>query len=251
MPKFNVRNTDIHYQSLGQPGGQAFFWGHGWGHSHENLLPLARALEASGHHTIVDFPGFGASPPPPEVWDTAAYADAIAEIIKAQNTGPVIWIGHSFGGRVGLQLASRHPELVKGMFLIAAAGLKRNRPLWQKIYFKLRIFTYKALKKFLPLEMLDKKFGASDYRKTSGVMRGVFVNVVNENQIDTATTVQCPVHLVYGANDTETPPEIGERLAHIIPNAKLTVLDGQDHYSVLSSGRHPVIGLLGKFIKQL
>ena len=247
--------------SLGNPSGEetsqsgaAVFWGHGWGQSHAAFLDLCEPLKNLGHHRIVDFPGFGESDLPPAEWGTAEYADHVANLIHIETDKPIIWVGHSFGGRVGLQLAARHPELVKGLFLIAAAGLPRKRPFWKKAYLKGRIALYKFLKKLVPFGLperwLIKTFASADY-KSAGPMRQIFVKVVNEDLSDVATDIACPVTLVYGENDSETPPEIGERLAKLIPNAELIVLNNQDHYSVLGQGRHQVTRLLKSFIERL
>jgi pimeloyl-ACP methyl ester carboxylesterase len=55
---------------------------------------------------------------------------------------------------------------------------------------------------------------------------------------------------VYGAKDTETPPEIGARLHALIPDSSLFVLDGFDHYSILSDGKHKVIQKLNQMIQE-
>lgn len=167
---------------------------------------------------------------------------------------PVLWVGHSFGGRVGLRLASQHPNAARGLFLIASAGLKRKRSLPQKFYLMAKVRAYKAMKalagkKFSP-EWLQKRLGSTDYRN-AGVMRPIFVKTVNEDQTENVKTITCPVRLVYGANDTETPPEIGQRLSRLIPHAELTILPGQDHYSVLGGGRHQVAHQLHQFMKEL
>src|SRR6266478_4122175 len=94
-------------------------WGHGWGHTHAALLPLARATQGMAASIVLDFPGFGAAPLPPGAWGTADYADAVAEWMPQLPAGRRVWVGHSFGSRVGLRLAAQHPELVDGLFLIA------------------------------------------------------------------------------------------------------------------------------------
>ena len=157
------RAAEIHFQELGGQG-RPVFWAHGWGHRLENLLPLAQSLENSGHHWVFDFPGFGKSPLPPGDWSTAEYADALAAFVRSKTDQKIIWIGHSFGCRVGLQLAARHPELVDGLFLIAAAGLPRITNPFKKLYFKGRIKLYKFLKKLIPFglpeQWLLKKFAS-------------------------------------------------------------------------------------------
>lgn len=245
---------DIHSESFGNAAPR-LFWGHGWGQSLQSLEPLARALEKMGTHILVDFPGFGRSPAPPTAWDTAEYADAIAEYIQSTGPGKIIWIGHSFGCRVGLQLAARHPDLIAGLFLIAGAGLPLKRPFLQKIYMKSRIALYKFLKKLIPLglpeDWLKSKFGSRDYRNANPAMRDILVKVINEDLSAQAAQVQCPVVLIYGAKDTETPPEIGERLNTLIKNSELIILDGFDHYTILGEGRHVVTQRLNRFIQEL
>lgn len=228
-------------------------WAHGWGHTHQNWLPLMTPLEHQAIHIALDLPGFGRSPPPPEDWGTEHYADAIATWLKDNNFPPVLWIGHSFGCRVGLQIAARHPECIKAMSLISGAGLKRKRSPLKKLYFTIRIKLFKLLRKHIPegafKDKLMAKFGSTDY-KDAGAMRKVFIRVVNEDLTPQAQDVQCPVTLIYGENDTATPPEFGTRLKQLIPNTQLHILKDQDHYSVLQNGRHPVIKLLSDFIKE-
>ena len=96
-------------------GAVELIWAHGWGHTHQNMLPLAQAMRRSARSILIDFPGFGASPLPPGPWGTADYADAMAEWLGGLPPARRIWIGHSFGCRVGLQLAARHPEILAGL----------------------------------------------------------------------------------------------------------------------------------------
>lgn len=225
-------------------------WGHGWGQSHQSFLPLIQSLKKLGRHQVLDFPGFGKSPKPNENWDTKDYADAVAEHIKE----PIVWVGHSFGGRVGVRLASKYPDKVKALIIIAGAGLKRKRSPLKALYFKSRIILYKTLKKFISLGLsqnwLQTKFGSTDY-KNAGEMREIFRKTISEDLSKIAKDIQCPTLLIYGKNDGETPPEFGQRYHGLITNSELHILSGQDHYSVLSSGRHQSANLIVNFVKKL
>ena len=252
-----VRGASIASVSIGPaPEGAPlhFIWAHGWGQDHRVFLPLAGALERLGTHTLFDFPGFGESPHPPGDWGTADYADAFADWMATLPRTRRIWIGHSFGCRVGLQLAARHPASVDGLFLIAAAGLPRTRTVLEQVKMKTRVATFKVLK-MLPRLGIDTsamtgKFGSADYR-SAGAMRPIFVKVVREDLTDVARQVRCPVQLVYGALDNETPPEIGERLTKLVPDANITVLPRFDHYTVLTAGSHQVQHQLEQFANRI
>lgn len=254
MHSFNSMGGTFSYTQTGTESANTpvILWAHGWGQNHAAFLPLIEPLARFGRHITFDLPGFGISPAPPENWGTADYADAIAAWIKENKLGPVLWVGHSFGCRVGVQLASRHPGCIRGLCLIAGAGLKRKRSIHKKIYFFCRIKLFKLLKHLVPTSKLKDKimtaFGSADY-KNAGAMRKIFVRVVNEDLSTQAQNIICPVTLIYGKNDTETPPEFGERFSSLISDAKLHLLDGQDHYSVLQDGRHPVIKILSDLMK--
>lgn len=253
MQFFKSADTKIAYKTMGEKSADrpVIIWAHGWGQSHECFAPLVSPLMRSGYHIILDLPGFGHSPAPSDAWGTKDYADAIAKWIVQQDFNTVIWVGHSFGCRVGLQLAANHPCVLDGLCLISGAGLKRKRAWHQKIYFYLRIRLFKLMRHILPQGHIKDKimaaFGSADY-KSAGVMRKVFVRVVNEDLSDVATKVTCPTHLIYGTQDTETPAEFGERFSRLIKDSNLHLLDGQDHYSVLQNGRHPVIKIINDFI---
>ncbi len=243
-------------ERLGGPQGRLHFvWGHGWGQNRDAMKGLAQSLLSLGTHDFLDFPGFGASPRPDATWTTADYADLAHSWLETNRTGaPVVWVGHSFGGRVGIQLAARHPDAVSRLVLIAAAGLPRQRSPLEQARLKGRVWTYKALKRLAPLagvseDALRAKFGSADYQG-AGAMRDIFLEVIREDLSDEARRITCPVHLVYGADDTETPPEIGHRLEALIPNARLTVLDRLDHYSVLGEGRHQVAKHLKTWLQE-
>jgi len=164
----------------------------------------------------------------------------------------IVWVGHSFGGRVGLQLGARHPQILSGMVLIASAGLQRQRSLADRIRIGLRKHTFKGARVLLRegplLDRLRQRLGSSDYRR-AGMLRPILTRVVSEDLTDVAKIVQCPTLLIYGTDDADTPPEIGRRLKSLIPNAELVLLNGFNHLSVLSEGRHQVVLQIRKFLE--
>ena len=84
----------ISSETLGKKDSPVVVWAHGWGQSRKAFLPLAEGLESFGTHTLIDFPGFGDSPMPPEPWGTAEYADEAAQFLRENSNGPVLWVGH-------------------------------------------------------------------------------------------------------------------------------------------------------------
>ncbi|HMO11870.1 MAG TPA: alpha/beta fold hydrolase, partial [Actinotalea sp.] len=65
-------------------------------------------------------------PPPPTGWGTVEYADHLAEALA--GTGPYVVLGHSFGGRVAVRLAVRHPHLVRSLVVTGAPLVRAAAP---------------------------------------------------------------------------------------------------------------------------
>lgn len=77
------------------------------------------ALGAYGHETIaVDLLGYGRSDPRPSEWSMGAWADNVAEALRALDVteGLAVLGGHS-GACVAVELALRHPRLVDAVML--------------------------------------------------------------------------------------------------------------------------------------
>jgi pimeloyl-ACP methyl ester carboxylesterase len=229
-------------------------WGHGWNQSGLALLPLAESLARSASSSLIDFPGFGRSPVPPGVWGTADYADAIAAWLGSLPPRRRVWVGHSFGCRIGIQIAARHPGLLSGMVLMAAAGLPRHRTNTERLrlYWRRRVFEIAKLvvSEGPGRDRLRTRFGSVDYQAAAS-MRPILVRVVNENLALIATKVDCPVLFIYGAEDRDTPPQMGRQFQSLIPRAQLVVLDGFDHLGLLHEGRHQAVQLIHRFLKGL
>lgn len=235
-------------------GAPELVWAHGWAHSHLSLVPLAEAMRGRADSLLVDLPGFGASPLPPGSWGTEDYADAMAEWLAGLPARKRVWVGHSFGCRVGLQLAARHSDAVAALFLIAAAGLPPHRSLATQLKRLPRHLAFRAARAMTPegpaRDRLRERYGSSDYR-TAGAMRPVLVKAANEDLTDIARRIRLPVVLVHGEADSESPPEIAARLHALIPGSRLHLLRGFDHLTILGDGRHQVIHLLGELLGTL
>jgi pimeloyl-ACP methyl ester carboxylesterase len=235
-----------------RPADLRLIFGHGWGQSSAAFLPIAETLKPFAPSYLIDFPGFGKSPAPPQNWGTAEYADAVADWMATLNPERSIWVGHSFGGRVGLQLAARHPELLRGMVLIASAGLPRTRTPLEKARIGLRRMFFKTARRLLKegprLERLRSRMGSADYR-AAGALRPILSRVVSEDLSQVASAVRCPTLLLYGSEDTETPPEIGTRLHRLMPASEFSLLEGLGHLDILTRGQHQVALRIRKFIE--
>lgn len=235
-----LKNIDLFYEESGNPQGNPVVLLHGWGCNHTTVRSIAKILEPSMKVLSLDLPGHGKSSEPQTVWGTDDFADLIIEFLKAKKIENPVLIGHSFGGRTSLAVASRFPVLK--MVLVDSAGLTPKRSL--RYYYK--VYSYKLLKKlalsFLGdekgKEFIEKQVGrkgSADYKAASPRMRAIMSKCVNEDLRKRLPLIKSPTLLVWGEADTATPLNDARVMEKAIPDAGLVSFPGAGHYSFLDN----------------
>lgn len=233
-----IKGIKLHYRVEGE--GSAVILMHGWGCNCTTLASVEKT--AAENHKVynVDFPGFGQSQEPPEVWGVEEYTQVIEELARIEQIDRPTLLGHSFGGRVGIVYASRNE--VNKLILVDAAGVKPRRSL--KYYIK--VYSYKAMKRLMPIifgkegakrrmDAYRAKVGSSDYNGASEMMRRILSKVVNEDLKHLMPKIKAPTLLIWGENDTATPLSDAKTMERLIPEAGLVSFPGCGHYSFLDN----------------
>ena len=234
--RININGMEISYSFAGQ--GIPMVLLHGWGTDSSSLAPVFDHFKEYFSVYNIDLPGFGDSPAPQDAWSVGDYADLVEAFIKKMDMDRPVILGHSFGGRLSIILSARN--IPRKTVLVDAAGIRPKRTM--KYY--LRVYTYKCAKKLFALPGLNryrgralslwlKKNPSSDYNAAEGMMRQIFVKVVNEDLKHYLPEIEVPTLLVWGENDTATPLSDGKLMEKMIPDSGLVVLNGAGHYSYL------------------
>lgn len=209
---------------------------HGWGRRGADFNAVLEGMDA----LALDLPGFGASPPPTHAMGAAGYADLVGAAYDMFPTPPIV-VGHSFGGRVALARQHAHPDSAGGLVLVASPlvrrdGVRRRPPM---VYRMARVAHRLGLVSDQAMERQRRRHGSADYRAASGVMRQVLVKTVNESYEQELAGLGIPVHLLWGSEDTEVPPEVAVRAARLIEDAggsaEIEVLEGVGHHVPLAA----------------
>lgn len=108
----------------GNPRGEPVVLLHGFGASKENWLPLLPFLASRYHLFILDLPGWGES----QFESDARYGmddqvERVAAWLQLAVPVPAHVVGSSMGGGISGLLAARHPNLVRTVTLMNAAGV--------------------------------------------------------------------------------------------------------------------------------
>lgn len=234
-----IQGISVYREILGE--GAPILMLHGWGANISLLKPLAERLVPLGFCLyLLDLPGFGQTAPPPTGWDVHDYVGFVLAYLDYHKLDQVYLFGHSFGGRLGLVLGAEHPQRILKMALADSAGV-RTKPSTSAQF---RLNTYRTALNVLSAarltssanrlrEWYTNRYGSPDYKAAQGVMREVFVKVVNKDLLPYAARVSVPTLLFWGDEDADTPLWQGKLLEKTIPDAGLVVFEGAGHYSYL------------------
>lgn len=203
---------------------------HGWGRSYKEWIQIANSIK--GYRvTLVDLPGFGDSEEPYKVFGVFDYSKFVADFLKKIDIKSCTILGHSFGGRLGTILAVKEPELVEKLILVDSGGIEIR-----SLKTKIKILLFKLLKPFkifIPKKIL-KKFGSSDYKETSGVMRKSFVKIINHDLRYLFPKVKQPVSVIWGSDDRVLPAWYVKIYKSYIPQSTIRIVWEADHSPYLS-----------------
>ena len=100
----------LHVHEWGDPDAPTVVCVHGVSAHGRRYRKLAEERLAARFHVLApDLRGHGLSEWEPP-WNLETHLDDLLETFEAE--GPAMWVGHSFGGRLVLELAARRPELL-------------------------------------------------------------------------------------------------------------------------------------------
>lgn len=107
---------------------------HGLGCSGRYFAALQHLLAADFMVYTPDLPGHGHSQKPrSRMWRVGELTDWLAALIRTLGLAQPIVGGHSMGGGIAVDLATRYAGLVRGVVLLSPTGVPKLPPVWQQL----------------------------------------------------------------------------------------------------------------------
>ena len=78
-------------------------------------------------------------------------------------------------------------------------------------------------------KFLYKLAGSPDYGATGGLEREIFKKVIRQDLTEELKKIKTPTVVVWGALDSYVPLSSGKKIAALIPNARLEIVQGGKH----------------------
>ncbi len=168
--------------------------------------------------------------------------DFVERFVKDQALDNMNLMGNSLGGHVGLIYTLRNPESVKRLILTGSSGLFENT--MGGSYPKRG--SYEFVKERVEYTFYDPKTATSElvdevFETTKSIpkcMRIVAMakSAQRNNLADRLNGIHVPTLLIWGLNDTITPPMVGYDFHRLLPNSELHFIDKCCHAPMME---HP------------
>lgn len=234
---------------------------HGYRGDHHGLEPVIAQLDRPGYRIVApDLPGFGISTPMAATHDLAGYEAWLQEFaaaVRAESPAArVVIIGHSFGSILVSAALAGGLEVDDAILInpIAAPALKGPRGVMTRVaigYYRLGaavperlghvILSSPVMVRVISVTMAktkdrarrrwihdqhDRYFSAFANRT---VVLDAFRASVGHDISEFAARIQAPTLLIAADQDDITPLAAQHRLAELLPDARLVVLEGVGH----------------------
>lgn len=233
--KLIVDGLAIEYQSEGK--GKVVLMLHGWQSACGTFDKITTKLKAKFRIVRLDLPGFGASEMPDKPWKLDDYIDFVNEFLKKLKIKNVeILVGHSMGGRIAIKAVGSGQLRPKKLVLIGSHGIRESKRLRNRVFWlaakagKVATYPLPARYKERLRGRLYKTAGAGDYIN-AGALKKTFSNIIKEDIRPEAVMISTPTLLIYGQNDTQTPPHYGKTFQKLIEGSKLEIIPDTGHHT--------------------
>jgi pimeloyl-ACP methyl ester carboxylesterase/AcrR family transcriptional regulator len=128
----DVAGTRIRYIEAGR--GPAVVLIHGLAASLYAWRHTIEPVAAAGYRVIAyDNRGFGFSGKPLQGYTNQAYIELLVDLLDSLKIHDAILVGHSMGGAIAAETALAHPDRVRGLVLVDAAGVTVRWPFLLRI----------------------------------------------------------------------------------------------------------------------
>lgn len=183
-------------------------------------------------------------------------AKFVHRFLEARDYKQAHLLGNSLGGHVALVYLLKHPQRIKSLTLTGSSGLFENG--MGDSYPKRGDYDY--IKKKTELTFYDPAMATNELvsevveitRNRIKVIKIIALakSAIRNNLGDELSNINQPTLLIWGANDTITPPFVAREFNKLIPNSELYFIDKCGHAPMMEQP-HEFNILLHNFLKKL
>ena len=175
--------------------------------------------------------------------NVATFSNFVFEFIQYKNLKDVVLLGNSLGGHVALLFARDYPELVSGLIITGSSGLYEKSMIGDG-YPKRGNYEYIRTKteevfydpKIATKEIVDDVFASVNDREKLIKTLSLAKSAIRHNMANDLPKMNTNTLIIWGKQDSVTPPNVAEDFNKLLPNSDLSWVDKCGHAPMME---HP------------
>ncbi|TRZ44365.1 alpha/beta fold hydrolase [Robertkochia solimangrovi] len=184
-----------------------------------------------------------------------SFAVFLEKFIEHKNLDKVILLGNSLGGHIGLLHTKLYPSKVKALVITGSSGLYENamgdgypkRGNYEFIKQKSEDVFYDP--KVATKEIVDEVFATVNDRNKLIKTLAIAKSAIRHNMAKDLPHMHTPTCIIWGKNDTVTPPNVAEEFHNLLPDSDLYWIEKCGHAPMMEHPEEFNI-ILEKWIEQ-
>jgi|SRR5205809_1272810 len=187
-------------------------------HTHKVIVPMLPMFELDLLHTSV-----------------GGFAKYIHKFIEKKGYTDYHLLGNSLGGHIALVHILKHPEKIRSLILTGSSGLYESgmgdsyprRGDYEYVKKKTEVTFYDPAT--ATTELIDEVYEICNNRLQLIRILALAKSAIRNNLGEELGQIKQPTLLVWGNQDTVTPPFVAEEFNKLIPNSELKFIDKCGH----------------------
>ena len=171
-----------------------------------------------------------------------SFAKYLHDFIAFKGLDDVILLGNSLGGHIGLYHTKLYPEKVKALVITGSSGLYESamgsgytkRSDYEVIKKKAQDVFYDP--EVATKEIVDEVYETVNDRNKLIKTLAIAKSAIRHNMAKDLPKMQTPTCIIWGKNDTVTPPEVADEFNSLLPDSELFWIDKCGHAAMME---HP------------
>ncbi len=155
------------------------------------------------------------------------FARFLEQFIEYKGLKNVILLGNSLGGHIGLLHTKMYPEMVRALVITGSSGLYESamgdgypkRGDYEFIKKKAQDVFYDP--EVATKEIVDEVFATVNDRMKLVKTLAIAKSAIRHNMSKDLPKMKTPTCIIWGENDTVTPPNVAEEFHQLLPDSEL------------------------------
>ena len=175
--------------------------------------------------------------------NVATFSKFVFDFIQYKNLKDVVLLGNSLGGHVALLFARNYPKLVSGLIITGSSGLYEKSMIGDG-YPKRSNYDYIKTKteevfydpNIATKEIVDDVFASVNDREKLVRTLSLAKSAIRHNMAKDLPKMNTKTLIIWGKQDSVTPPNVAEDFNSLLPNSNLSWIDKCGHAPMME---HP------------